>query len=171
MAEEQGDSRLEILEDMQFQERDWTRERVGWIAIAVILLVAVLGGFGHGLLGYRSVADGEGKLNVTYEQVARRGGVTNLDVTITAGAIVGDRVQLHLPDGYLDHIDIEAITPEPAESLPDGEGIVFEFQLDDQTPGDVTIRFDLRPDQVGTAEATVELVDHTSVRFEQLLLP
>jgi hypothetical protein len=167
------DDGLEILEDMDYQQRSWRHERVGWVVLAAILVSAVLGAFSHGILGYRSVSD-DGRLTVAYEQVARRGGVTDLEVSVAPDALKSDRLQVHVSEHYLDRMDIEAITPEPAEMLADGDGVTFEFSIDDiddRPASEIVLRFDLRPDQVGTADARIELVGQASVQFDQILLP
>lgn len=40
---------LEISQDLEFQKRSWTIQRVGWVVIALLILAGLLGVFGKGI--------------------------------------------------------------------------------------------------------------------------
>ncbi|QGG95742.1 hypothetical protein [Actinomarinicola tropica] len=171
MPPDPHDLDLDVLEDMRFQEGDWRRERVGWAVMVLIVIGAVLGAFGHGLLGYRTATSADGGVAVTHEAVARRGGVTDIEVRVDPD-LAGDALQLHLSTSYLERVQVETITPQPSDAVPSGDGITFEFTTDDVDPGtDIVIRFGIRPDTVGVARGEVGLVGGPSMDIDQVLLP
>lgn len=57
--------------DLAFQRGDWRRERIGWALMTLLVVAAVLGLFGEGLLSSRTVGGGT-VFALTHERTARR---------------------------------------------------------------------------------------------------
>lgn len=162
---------LEVHDDPGFQHREWVRERIAWTAMALVVVAAVFGLFGHGLFSPRTVSERSG-FSVTYERIARRGGPTDLILAVDPRSVPDDRIQIRVSARYLGDLDIEAITPEPARSVSTTDGVVYEFDLSPGTAsGGTEIRFDLRPDDLWSTGGQIELIGHSTVHIDQFLLP
>ena len=159
----------EIEQDLEFERRAWIIERVGWILMLLVVIAALLGLFGHGVLGYRSATAPNGSVTVEYEAVARKGGSTGLDISVRAPRHA-DAVVVLIADSYLRHVDVESITPEPSVVTGSGDAVRFEFPV---APGtdELLVRLQLRPDALGSIEGSVETPDGPPVRFSQFVLP
>jgi hypothetical protein len=48
----------------RFQRIEWLVERIAWLLLAALLIAAILGVFGHGLLSSRSVSERQGNSEV-----------------------------------------------------------------------------------------------------------
>jgi hypothetical protein len=62
-------SQLQIDEDLAFQRREWKIQRVGWGAMALVIIAALLGVFGTGPLS-NATLEREG-LRLEYERFCR----------------------------------------------------------------------------------------------------
>ena len=62
---------LEQPENQRASSREWWAERIGWVAISIILIAALLGAFGPGPLSHREAASDDGRLRVDYYRVQR----------------------------------------------------------------------------------------------------
>src|SRR5436305_10704972 len=61
-----------IPEDMKFQQRAWTIERGGWVAMGVFVALGLLGVFYSGVLSDTAAATNDNGLIVKYERFAHR---------------------------------------------------------------------------------------------------
>ena len=62
------DNAVAVGEDLRFQERWWTFERVVWSIFSLILLADVLGVFGRGWLAKAELNNGNSGMHVKYER-------------------------------------------------------------------------------------------------------
>ncbi len=118
---------LPIEEDMVFQRRTWRVERVGWAAMALIVLTAFLGFFGAGgPFSRRTLAAEDVPLEVDIPAYSRREASVELVIRLKPGAAV-ERTQLWLSGAFLDSFQIEGIVPRPVEARPEGDGLLHVF--------------------------------------------
>jgi hypothetical protein len=66
---EQDSRSYPVREDMRLQYAFWAWERATWVALALIVLLALSGLFAHGPLSRRTVKDAA--LSLTYERFQR----------------------------------------------------------------------------------------------------
>lgn len=74
---------LQIDEDIRVEQRAWTAERFGWVGIAAVIVLALLGLFGPGPLSHESVESPDASLHVDYNRFIRMGGTTSIEVEIS----------------------------------------------------------------------------------------
>lgn len=158
---------LEIDQDMPFQERMWRAQRVGWAIMALLLVAALLGAFGTGLLS-RATAE-SGPLQVQYDRFVRFESPAQLEVRVAPGA-AGDDVRVTLSHEYLRHLLVEHITPQPEQVLDGGGRLTYVFALAGAgEPAEIT--FHLRPERPGLLHAQVGLTDGQPTSFTQFVYP
>jgi hypothetical protein len=146
-------------DDQPAQRREWRAERVGWAALALLLLVGSLGLLGSsGPLSERS-ASGDG-VSARFSRMVRHEGPTDLRLRLDPPA-----AEVWLGRSYLEHGSVERVVPPPSSTRTDGERCVFVFS----EPVDevcFAMRFECyRPldGRAGTGER--------SVSFRQWMLP
>lgn len=72
-----------IHEQMGVQRLTWVVERIGWLMLGAITLLALSGFFGTGLLSSRTIS--AGGLTVEYERFERKTKMTEFDFHFAAG--------------------------------------------------------------------------------------
>lgn len=131
---------VDIDTDRKFQERFWIAVRIGWVAMAVLLLLAIMGFTGSGG-AYSSQKLEAGNASVEVPAVSRWAASDTLKVTLNASA---ERTTVLLPAELGDVFSIEAVNPQPQSVSAGPEGDEFVFQLV-PAGGKTTVEFSLRP--------------------------
>jgi len=164
---DQTDNGIEIDEDLAFQEREWRFERIGWIAMFLVIILALAGLFGTGPLSASSA--GNDGLTVDYQRFVRHQGQTEITVTIDARHAVDGQVELTITGEYHDSLAIESVSPEPVEVRGDGNDVVYVFALAEGA-GSIDVSFGATPRQIGPLPGEVAAGDAT-VTFFQFAYP
>lgn len=118
---------LEINQDVRFQDREWTVERVGWLLLVALLIIAVLGLFGNGPLSRTTSSSPDAGLKVAYERFGRRGGSQELTLRASANAATNGSWQIEVTRAYLASLEIVTITPEPDSAETTRRGVRYTF--------------------------------------------
>ncbi|HET6380028.1 MAG TPA: hypothetical protein VFH63_03215 [candidate division Zixibacteria bacterium] len=160
---------LEIDHDLAFQRREWIMERIGWTAMLVIAVAGLLGLFGTGLLS-AAEAQGEGNLLLRYGRFERFNAPAELAFTVPAEAASPDGTfGISISRDYLAAVQVEAITPEPADVAADGDWLTYTFAS--STPGSITVVFHLEHDAIGPRQLLVRLGDGEPMAIGQFVYP
>ncbi len=161
---------LEVAQDLTFQRRSWTVQRIGWVAMALVLLAALAGLTGSGPLSQATAGAAGDPLRVAYPRFARHRAPTTLEVHLAPGAGQGGTVRVWVNAAYLRGATVEAVYPEP-ERVEAGPGrVTYVFAL--EQPGQpTTIAFQLLHDAKWRQRVAVGLGDREPVRFRQFIYP
>lgn len=160
---------MELDQDLKFEERQWTRQRVGWVVMALIVVAALLGLFGTGPLSAASVGD-ETTFAVDYQRFVRRQGQGELTVQVGPNQAREGEIALWLSTAYLGEIGVQGISPEPDEVRSAGDRRVYVFLVDDPAqPLEVSIGY--IPQEMGRFPAEIGLVDGPEHAFTQISYP
>jgi hypothetical protein len=151
-------------DELQFHQREWRVQRVGWVVLALSLAFAVGGLFGNGPLSRLHADSASGQ--VEYERFVRYGLTTDLVVTPTGSAEGVNRVEFDAD--YLEAFRVERITPEPASVRIEGPRIVYEFA---STKPEAAISFHIRPQQLWRHSSVVSIDGGAPVEISQLTYP
>jgi hypothetical protein len=117
---------LDINEDRAFQEKFWTFERWAWIAMALVVLLALAGLTGQGgPLSTATVSGAQG--SVTYPSVARW--QADSDLTVTLPPATRPEASVELGRSFADLFEITDIQPTPSESEATAAGQRLLFKL------------------------------------------
>jgi hypothetical protein len=156
-----------VSEDMAYQVKVWRFERWGWYALALVVLLALLGLFSRGPLSTRDVHGSDGKVRVQYE-VFHRNGSSNPMVISLIGA-PDTKVELELSGELLDGFSIESLQPEPFRASSAGQGMKLWLQTDIQ--GHASLYLTLRGDGLGLFSTRVTSPGASSVSLDQFIFP
>ena len=161
---------IEIDQDPKFQQRDWHAQRIGRVVMAFVVVAALAGAFGDGVLSSRTARTGDGRLEVEYDRIARHGAPQPLRVHVAARAPGDSVVDLWIAQHYVHGIVMREISPSPVETWAGGERLVYRFRLAD-LPRTAVIVFHAEANDLWSRSGAVGLVSGDSVRFRQLVLP
>ena len=158
---------LEIWQDLAFERRQWKVQRVGWIVIAIILLLALLGVFGNGPLSHAETS--AGALRAEYERFTHADAPTTLHIHVRAPG--QGNVRLAINRDYLDAIPIQHIRPAPLRVESAGNDQVYEFAAPDA--GDLHVSIDASPQAPSLPTAVVRLqgANAATLGFRQVVYP
>jgi hypothetical protein len=154
---------LEIEEDLDFQRKEWTFQRVGVTLLFLFVIGALLGLTGMGGLFARGEAsDASGAVHVEYERFVRRGSSSRITAHFhsTPGA-----VRFWVGTSYLERVDIDSVVPEPENVSVEANRHVYVIRAGSP---DVSVTVNVKHGQAGTLHGEIGLVDGPSVRFSQL---
>jgi hypothetical protein len=162
---------LDIAEDPGLDRRTWTVERAGWAVMLLVVAAALLGLCGStGPLNAASAGDGDGALAVSYARLLRHGSPTSIEVRLGSGAAADGAIRLSMDTALFDHLQVEAVTPEPdrMELQPGRVLYVFPVAADGE---DLTVTFDMLPTRYGPHTVRMAVGDGPPVQFRQFVYP
>lgn len=115
---------LELETDRRFQERFWVFQRIGWVAM-LLLVAAALAGLA-GTSGAASSGRVEaGGATIDYPRIARWQTADTMTIEFSGSGLA----QVRLPAAFADAFSIENVTPQPAKVVATPDGPLFEFDL------------------------------------------
>jgi len=162
---EQDSRSYPVREDMRLQYALWAWERATWVALALIVLLALSGLFAHGPLSRRTVRDAA--LSLTYERFQRVTSVARLTATIAGPA--ADEVSLRLNPSFVDNFQVGDIEPRPSSSSAGPFGLELVFRA--PTEGDLAVVIWATPRSFGLFDLTATADPAGQVAFSILVYP
>lgn len=151
-------------EHMRFQRRMWVTERIGWLLLALVMLLALLGLFGSGLLSKRSVS--AGSLTIQYERFQRS--TRLVQFTFQFAPSPKSERRLRLNTVFQKNYEISSIQPLPARSSADGIDLTFTAPAAG-SPADIVIW--AHPRAYGTTSIDVRADDEPPLMFSAFIYP
>lgn len=170
MANLQQVGDLEIGQDLKFQRREWTIQRIGWVVMALIAVAALLGLFGGGPLSEGSASAEDGSLELAHARLDRKRSPSELRLTIAGGTAQDGEVRVWLALPYLAGVEIQQIQPEPEQVEAGADRLVYVFRVSDPNqPAEVV--FQLEHGTFGLKTGRVGLDGGPELEFRQLVYP
>jgi hypothetical protein len=160
---------IEIEQDLDFQRRSWTVQRVGWIMMLLISIGGLFGVFGGGLLANASVGD-DGELRVDYERLVRMTGSQQLEISVGQGATQSSTMSLWLDREWLSRHKVRSILPEPDSTSVSPVRVTYHFKVD-PAAGPSKVEFDLETHAFGRMRGKVGIPGGKTVTFDQFSYP
>ena len=161
---------LEIDEDIEFQEREWAWERVGRMLLVLLIVLSLIGLFGHGPISWTTATADDGTLEVSFERFGRRGGSGELGVRAPASAAEDGTWAIDLSHDYVGAVRIDTISPQP-DSIEAVEG-GLRYSFTQAEPGaDLEASFSLTPDTLWSASGTARVAGGDPVTIKHFFFP
>jgi hypothetical protein len=145
---------LEIKEDMNFQQKEWTVERFGWILMFLLILLALIGVFGVGPVSATTLGGEDGALWIEYERFGRFKSPATLRIHPSPEAIENGEVVFWVEAGYLKNFQIEYILPNPDSVEIGQDQYIYHFTVDPQGEPDV-INFYMQTEAIGSLKGNI----------------
>ncbi len=162
---EQDSRSYPVRENMRLQYVFWAWERATWVAMTVVVLLALSGLFAHGPLSQRTVRDGA--LSLTYERFQRITAAARLAATISGPS--ADEVSLTLDPSFSDGFQIADIEPRPSSSTAGPRGLELVFRV--PAEGDLAVVIWATPRSFGRFDLTAVADPAGQVAFSVLVYP
>jgi hypothetical protein len=169
-AERAGD--LEIDEDLSFQRREWRVQRGGWVVMAVLILLALLGLTGRGPISQATAGDRDDPFWIEYARIARFEAPAEIRFHARPDAIANGQLEVWVATGFLDRVQIEAISPEPEAVTAAAGRLIYTFAVSDENvdePLAVTFRFQY--ETIGRQRGEAGILNGPAQSFNPLVLP
>ena len=161
---------LEIDQDLDYQQRSWFVQRIGWLVMGLFVLAGLLGLFGTGLLSNAKVGEQTDPLWLEYERFERFQSPTKLRLHFNPQTNPTGKIRVWFKRDYLENIQLQQVTPEPESVEAQSDRFVYTFansKLDRST----TVTFYLQPDRVGALSGSVSLGTGSPLSFQQFVYP
>jgi hypothetical protein len=170
MSNEQRVGDLQVDQDLEYQRREWTAQRAGWVLMGLVVLAGLAGVFGNGPVARGVVRNADGSLRLEYERLTRKSAPGQLKVHLGPSFIVNDTVRLWIDRQSAETLDIQQITPEPASVDAGADQFVYSFTVaDGAAPAKILI--DVEPNRPGWHRGRMGVVGRESLTFAQFIYP
>jgi hypothetical protein len=160
---------LEIAQDMPHQRLAWKIERVGWLLMALLLLAALVGLLGPGLLSDATAGQRGSALSVEYSRFERYQSPNQLRVQIGAVATQGGKANLWFNREFIENIELRHIDPEPENVEAAADRFTYSFNLHPGQSSGVTLHFE--PNKFGHMPIRVGTSAGAEISFWQFYYP
>lgn len=158
---------LEIEADLRQQRRDWVVERFSWLFLALLLIGIACGLFGRGgPLSERKLVSGDGRFQMQYERFIR---YHSPDVLRMAIDVSAPSVRVRFDSGYVRHIRIERIAPQPDREISEDGAVIYIFEARPQTSMHATFYY--APEKFGRLDGWVSVNEGSRHSFSQFVYP
>ena len=158
-------------EDVAYQYREWTAQRIGWIVMALFVLAALLGMLGSmGPLASAYNEAPDGSIGVKYMRLERHHAPARFVVEVAPESVVDGEVRLWLDTDYLTTLGLQSVVPEPDRVELGAERITYVFSVA-EGDGPMDITFQYEHDGFWRQDVQLGLVDGASLEFYQFIFP
>ena len=161
---------LEITEDAALERRTWAVQRIGWVAMLVFLVAALMGVFGSGLLSDGQKGKPGDPFSIEYQRFGRMRVEDYLRVYVAGSFVHDDKVQVWLNRDYLHNRIVQQTVPEAESTDVTTDRVTYTFDVSD-TAHPVEITFVISPDEIGARTGQVGIEDGPDYRFDQFIYP
>lgn len=170
MAGSERPAGLEIEQDLDFQRRDWKRERLGWLAMVALVAATLLGLCGTGPLSSRIAGEEGGALWAEYQLFGRWQAPEELRVHLGPGQTRDGRARVWLSREFVERHDVGHVTPPPEHVEALGDRYVYVFRAP-SPDAEIAIAFTIRPEHWGWKEGTVGVDGGPAVAIREIVYP
>lgn len=167
------ESRLQEMDrqNIAFVEREWTASRIGIVAMVLIVLMSLAGVFSVGPVSWAARSEPESGMTLRYEKLVRRGGPTELQVSLPGALADGSgTVSLWISDEYLELVTIEKVVPQSHKATSTSSGVLYDFPIAGPAE-DLDVTFSITPRSIWLRTGSLGLVDGDRIDFRQFFYP
>jgi hypothetical protein len=162
--------------DPRFGHIEHAVQRAGWVVMGVLLLAAVLGVFGGGVLSNATVRQsGPGyELELEYPRFGRVESNLEMTLRITAPEQQAEQVTVVLSGDLRHKTTIQTISPQPESEAVLGDSIVYTWRVDGwEHPQVIAFEYEARDWRGVDGRLDVSAGDQAlgALTFDQFLFP
>jgi hypothetical protein len=159
---------LEIDHDMDFQRKEWSVERWGWVFMALLAIAGLLGLFGQGPLSQTTVENGP--VQIEYGRFERLLAPVQWNIQLNQEAVKNGEARVRVDESLLNQYDILHISPQPDREDLSPDYITFVFKS--PQPGQkMSINFNLESTKPGKVSGQVGLENGPMLILNQFIYP
>lgn len=159
-----------------FAAREAIIQRIGWVVLALLIVAAILGFLGGGLLSTRKVTAHGDELDVslTYDRWGRMHSPLELQVEVDARRETAAELTLTIDFEFASNVDVIGISPESDSTSLSPAGATCTWQVDDwRRPLTITLDYISNKWLTLSGDFAVEADGQSLAQFEvsQFLFP
>lgn len=159
---------IAVGEDLKFQHKWWRFERAVWVVFTCLVILDLLGVFGHGYFAKVEAHTPDDMLDAHYERVERSSAPSILRVQFGPGAIHDGKVQLWASEDLVQTLGAERVVPQPEASVIGNGGILYTFPV---AGAPASIEFALEPLSPGTKLLALRVPGSQELRLKIFVMP
>ena len=163
------DNAIAVGEDLGFQEKWWTFERIVWSFFLLVLLADVLGVFGRGWLAKAELHGPGSAMDVKYERVERAMTPSVMSIQFHPEAVHNGHVELFVSSSMVKELGMQRIIPQPEHSVLDDGGVLYSFPVHGREP--MTIDFELESSFPGVHPFTLQVPEMQATGAHIVVVP
>lgn len=149
-------------------ERSWRLERLGWGLVTLIVVLALVGVFGHGPASWTSTTSSQGGIVLDHQRVARHNADEQVTLHLGTSTVRDGRIELEVLGDWVQAVRVDSLVPEPSAQRSVPGGLLLEFEADAVAPTVVTLYY--RAFRYGSQEAEIS-AGGDRLGFTQWVLP
>lgn len=157
------------LDDIGFQRKEWTVERVGWAVIALFLAAALTGLFGMGPVSETTATAPDDTITVEYDRFIRNVGTSAMTIAVDDSTVQNQKVTLFISRELADGLRIQGVTPAPSTESSSRQGLIYEFDVLGETAPVIEILY--RGGGIGLRDGIIRAGQGAGVDLWQLTYP
>ena len=155
---------LEIDEDLAFTRREWVFERWGWAILLLLVIAALAGAFGSGVLSERTLSTSDGTVRAKHSRIVRQQTSHVLEIEFRGS---GNPLSVGLSENLHKAWTIEQVTAEPEEVVAGANGITYRFR--GESPARIRIIY--KSERPGRLRGQIQLPGSRTIAVKQTTLP
>ena len=148
MQIEKVNSTININEDIEFQKKGWFVQKIAIVLIFVVVVLSILGIFGHGILSTKK--EKKDGIELSYEKFLRSEAGDKLEFYFDNPDSIAT---LSFPIEYTKHVRIENTEPKAISSEIVNGQAVYKFQVEKEG----RIMLFINPCDIGSVSSTMKL--------------
>lgn len=156
--------------DLDFEKWWWRVEISIWSLLVILLLTALSGITGRGPLAHKRASTQDQALQIKYDWVERFKTPSVLSIRLEPATFQGNHAYVWLSRSFVDKLGLQRISPEPALSIPQAQGITYLFAIQ-QSGQPIILDFALEPAQVGLFRQEVRVAGGQQLFVHTLVFP
>jgi hypothetical protein len=168
MEKQQHNDELQVSQDIEFQRRSWTVQRIGWIGIGLIVLAALAGLFGGGPVSQAHAGSSGDPIEIAYPRFGRLLAPTTLNLQLNQ--IEGPQARVWIDRALLEDVRVEHVEPEPGSIEAGSDRLIYVFDLADGHES-TSVTFFIEPQTVGWLNGRVGIENGAELTFSPLIYP
>ncbi|MEE4410267.1 MULTISPECIES: hypothetical protein [unclassified Serratia (in: enterobacteria)] len=165
---EQDSRTIPVKEHIIILRITWWIEKLGYLLMFAVVLLALLGVFSNGVLSSKQETDEDHLLSINYERFARNGTQTEWIVRIKDNN--DHPITLEVSDTIDKFYVIENIQPQSVQVSHQGERLFFIIP-DNKEQQWHTFTFTLRPKEWGSFNANISIAGEKPITINQWIYP
>lgn len=153
---------LQLDEKLRHQVNGWKAQKIGFAAIAIIIVLTALGLFGNGQLSSTTIE--QRSITLEYDRFLRYEKELNIYWRLS-----GDKeTTFQIPIQYLDYFKIENVVPDGYETNISDGYVNYTFIADQ--PAEIIVHFYLNPQKTGSISGAW-IVNDQSFQITHFIYP
>lgn len=164
-------TRLDLGADDEWESR-WARlQRVAWMIMGIVLLLAIAGVFGRGPVDHATAADNSNQFRVDYAPVILFRTAAVLTLHLSPSLAGWDHlVHVRASTTLLGPLQIQRVEPQPAQWEAGASGPEMAFRVSSAS-GEKTVELEIQPGAVGLFNLSLAAGKYPPVTMRELVLP